>query len=331
MLLIRGFNEKRYAREIEKGKIGFRDLLSTLLYPENNGYKFSDYYEQSLIETALLTSKFRLDLVNTSPKIAEQLNLIHNPFIPHFYLSYFHILNKNSEKWLDENFDDNSYFIYAIPKLQKLDNMDEMLIGHNMIGSSMLYLPKDGIARTSKLLLQKAGIVYLMQNELDACKPYGSCNMEICMDLSDMISAICMEALARRCDEKYNDSENEFRMIYKTPTPYVPKTGFFEPIENRGLSIYVDGIKYNGQFIDKKIELDGQKYINHSLFLQTNNPIVNEPLKTLKQIIDEGKKFKILPHFKLISIKNVFSEYNYIGNKEQCRQFIANRLKTISI
>ena len=120
-------------------------------------------------------------------------------------------------------------------------------------------------------------------------------------------------------------------MIYKTPTPYVPKTGFFEPIENRGLSICVDGIKYNGLFIDKKIELDGQKYISHSLFLQTNNPIVNEPLKTLKQIIDEGKKFKILPHFKLISIQNVFSEYNYIGNKEQCRQFIANRLKTISI
>jgi len=65
MLLIRGFNEEQYAKEIKTGKIGFRDLFTTLLYPENNGYRFSDYYEKAIIEAAVEASPFELDLKNT--------------------------------------------------------------------------------------------------------------------------------------------------------------------------------------------------------------------------------------------------------------------------
>ena len=245
MLLIRGLSQERFARDIKKGKLGFRDMLSTLLYPENNGYKLSDYYEEFLVETAAMLRPFELDCEDVTVEIERQLNLIFNPFIPHFYLSYFHILNQHSEDWLDRNFGNDSHFIYAVPKLQKLDdvNMDEMLYGRNMIGSRMVYLPKGGIARTAQMTIQKVGMVYLMQNELDACKRKGTeITTDILMALSNMIVAICCEAFARRCDDKFDETENEFRIIYKTPTPFLTEEEAFVAERERPFSALVDGI-----------------------------------------------------------------------------------------
>lgn len=326
MLLIRGYNEEQYAREIETGKIGFRDLLNTLLYPENNGYRFSDYYEKEIIEAAIEANPFELDLENTPHDIAQQLNLIFNPFIPHFYLSYFHIVNEKSEEWLNNSFGENAHFIYAVPKLQKLDGMDEMLYDQNLIGSQMIYLPEDGVARTAKRLIQKAGIVALMQNELDACKPYRSANMDVCMAMNNVITSVCCEAFARRCAGEFDDRENEFRLIYKTPTPYVPETGFFEPIEKRPLSINVDGFQYSGTVVNRMVETPWGCHKIHNLILETNSPMVAKPITTIRQVIETGREFRVLPHFKPISIRHAFSSYGYIGGKEKCRQFIVREL-----
>lgn len=326
MLLIRGFNEEKYAKEIKTGKIGFRDLLTTLLYPENNGYRFSDYYEKAIIEAAVEASTFELDLKNTPANIADMLGLIFNPFMPHFYLSYFHILNENSETWLNENFDDNAHFIFAIPKLQEVEGIDAMVHGPNLIGSQMIYLPESGKARTSTMLVKKAGVVALMQNELDACKPYGSANFDVSMALNGVITSVCCEAFARRCSGRFDDSENEFRLIYKTPTPYIPQTGFFEPVEKRPFSVMVDGILYDGTFVNRGIDTPWGYRKSHNMILETKNPMIAAPITTIKQVMEESRNLRILPYFKPISIKHAFSSYGYIGNKEQCRQFISERI-----
>ena len=330
MILIRGFNQEGFARDIEKGRIGFHDLLTTLLYPENNGYKLSDYYEESLIEAASMISPFELDCEDASDEIKRQLNLLFNPFIPHFYLSYFHILNHHSENWLDQNFSDDSHFIYAIPKLQKLDNVnvDEMLYGRNMIGSRMVYLPKEGIARTNEMAIQKAGMVYLMQNELDACHRKGTkVTLDLAEALSNMIIAVCCEAFARRCDDRFDESENEFRIIYKTPTPYSTDEGIFDADKKRPFSALVDGIPYEGTFFHKSLPLLNGYHQTHNLLLETHSPMVAEPITTIKHVIDSKRNFKLLPHFLSVNIMHSFSQYGYIGNKEKCREFIEDKLK----
>ena len=330
MILIRGFNQERFARDIERGTLGFRDLLTTLLYPENNGYKLSDYYEKSLIEVAATLHPFELDCGDVTAEIETQLNLLFNPFIPYFYLSYFHMLNQHSEEWLDRNFDNDSHFIYVVPKLQKLDdvNMDEMLYGRNMIGSRMVYLPNDGIARTAQMTIQKAGMVYLMQNELDACKRKGTkVTMDIAVALNDMINAVCCEAFARRCDDKFDESENEFRIIYKTPTPFSTEEESFVAEKERPFSALVDGILYDGTFFHKTLAMPCGYQRTHNLLLKTQSPMVTEPITTIKRVFDNKRKFKLLPHFLPVNVKHSFSQYGYIGNKEECRKFIELKLK----
>ena len=49
MILIRGIKGERYARDIERGVVGCRDVLSTLFSPFKTGYSFSDYLEKNLI------------------------------------------------------------------------------------------------------------------------------------------------------------------------------------------------------------------------------------------------------------------------------------------
>ena len=159
MILIRGFDKEQYAREIHTGKIGFRDMLTTLMYHERNGYKLSDYYETDLIRTIKKFDIRNLDGYASSQIQKEHLSLIFDFFVPYFYLSYFHILNTHSESWLDQNFDDNSYFIFAIPRLQTLDQVDATMWGKNMMGSSMIYLPPESKDIKAEFLVRKAGVM----------------------------------------------------------------------------------------------------------------------------------------------------------------------------
>ena len=113
MILIRGFDKEQYAREIRTGKIGFKDMLTTLMYHERNGYKLSDYYETELIRTIKKFDIRNFDGYASSQIQKEHLSLIFDFFVPYFYLSYFHILNTHSESWLDQTYDDNSYFMVS--------------------------------------------------------------------------------------------------------------------------------------------------------------------------------------------------------------------------
>ena len=95
MILIRGIKGESYARRIEKGIVDCRDVLSALLQPPVTGYEYSDYYEKNLVKALTYFTN-------------EDVKSIHNPrflhsilldyYIPHIYLTYFHILNERSDK-----------------------------------------------------------------------------------------------------------------------------------------------------------------------------------------------------------------------------------------
>ena len=114
MILIRGIKNEAYARKIQRGIVDCRDILSALLKPPITGYAFSDYYEKNLVKALLQV--FPVDDFHTPQVLYSILN---DYFIPHIYLTYFHILNENSLEWLN-NFDDEYYFIALNVKIDKI-------------------------------------------------------------------------------------------------------------------------------------------------------------------------------------------------------------------
>ena len=119
MILIRGIKGESYARKIRKGIVGCRDILSALLYPPQTGYAYSDYYEKNFVKALSFFTQYN----------KRNLDILHNPdflysllidyYIPHIYLTYFHILNEHSLEWLDK-FDDDYHFISVDIKIDKL-------------------------------------------------------------------------------------------------------------------------------------------------------------------------------------------------------------------
>ena len=99
MILIRGIKGEAYARKIEEGIVDCRDVLSALLYPPQTGYEYSDYYEKNLVRAlAYLTGRQYPDLHDSE----FLYSILIDYYIPHIYVTYFHILNSRSLEWLDK-------------------------------------------------------------------------------------------------------------------------------------------------------------------------------------------------------------------------------------
>lgn len=326
MILIRGFDQEQYARQIKKGIIGFRDMLTTLMYHEQNGYKLSDYYETDLIRMIRNYDIRNLDRYATTPKIREHLTLIFDFFVPYFYLSYFHILNERSEEWLEKNFDDNAHFIFACPRLQTLKPLDDTMWGAHMMGSSMIYLPRETKDIKAEFLTRKAGVLNFVKEEINASEKYGGISGKPFEYMMSALVTICIEAFSRRCSGDYDESENEFRIIYKVPTPYRAEIDCFRAEQEREFSVSIDGIPYSGRIVQGLLDLPCGNRRTSDMFLSTSSPLVATPHTTLKEANDAGRNVVINPHFLPVDIRRSFNDYGYIGNKEQCRQFIAEKL-----
>ena len=93
MILIRGIKGETYARKIEQGIVDCRDILSALLQPPVTGYEYSDYYEKNLVKALAFFAN--QDAVSFhDPQFLYSILIDH--FIPHIYLTYFHIVNEYS-------------------------------------------------------------------------------------------------------------------------------------------------------------------------------------------------------------------------------------------
>ncbi len=98
MILIRGIKEEKYARKIENGFVDCRDILSSILQPPITGYEYSDYYEKNLVKALTYFSSVDTDDLRNPDFL---YSLLIDYYIPHIYLTYFHILNEKSLDWLD--------------------------------------------------------------------------------------------------------------------------------------------------------------------------------------------------------------------------------------
>ena len=290
MILIRGIKGEHYARKIEKGIVDCRDLLSALLQPPVTGYAYSDYYEKNIVKAlTFLANKNTKDFQN--PQFLYSILTDH--YIPHIYLTYFHVLNENSIEWLD-NFEDDYHFIALDVKI---DKNTQTAIGSEYFGGQMLYvdsirqLRQDGFCNFYAACM--CSIENLFTNKKDMLTPL------------QIYNTLAFALLCREQDERFTDIENEFRIIaFDCP---LNQGGFLTQQPRETTILGKSGIEYKGVLEAGKNPI-----------FETNLRLLNKPYKLLHELLnDEGGSITLSSHFKSINVREISDNYKYVGNKQK--------------
>lgn len=300
MILIRGIKGESYARKIEKGIVDCRDVLSALLQPPVTGYEYSDYYEKNLAKALTYFTNVSIENFH-NPRFL--YSILIDYYIPHIYLTYFHVLNESSLEWL-EKFDDNYQFIAVNAKL---DRLTKTVIGNEFFGAKMSYV--DSICQISQDGLK---------NFYVACM----CSLEnLFTDKREMTiplqiyNTLAFALLCREQDGKFTDIENEFRIIaYDCPRI---QNGEMQQKPREVTISGKNGIKYRG-------------ILNAGLdcVLKSNLCVLNNPNRSLEDIlIEEEGKITLDSKFKSISISDISDDYKYLGGKMDCAKYIKRMIK----
>lgn len=301
MILIRGIKGEAYAREIEKGIVGCRDVLSALLEPPVTGYEFSDYYEKNLVKALCHFSKTdSIDLHD--PDFLHSLLIDY--FVPYIYLTYFHILNENSIKWLD-NFDDDYHFIAMNVKL---DRITKTAIGEEFFGARMAYVDSIcDVDQDGDLSARSACLCAIEQCFSD----------KLAMNFPlQVYNTLCFPLLYREQDEKFTDIENEFRFI-AFDCPKINGNKLTQPPKQIVLNGN-SGCTYRGVLqAGENVHLSGSFHV------------FRNPTQPLNEILaQENGMITLNSQFKSIDIRTISDDYKYIGSKQDCYAYIEKMLTT---
>lgn len=316
MILLRGIKGKNFAQKIDAGIVGFRDLLSTLLYTNKTGYKYSDYYEKYFINTHMQLMMPALNYFEFEEEIRDKFMLIFNNTIPYIYITYFHVLNdKSISNWLSK-FEDDMEFIFIEPKLDSICNN---MTDENLFGRKMEYIKNINDVNTTDFIMRSAGILQFINTDIK-----NSVTDELAMSYSGIIFNLMLRLFTREVDTKYSDIENEFRIIYKIPTVINPKNYELEPQEKRIFNVKInESLQYYGSTNITKDEV-GCKYCD--MPLTAKNPVLRSYRTSFVNEVRKGSSFNIESDFKDINITNAVYNYGYIGDKDNCQKFILQKL-----
>ena len=300
MILIRGIRGEAYARRIEKGIVDCRDILSTLLEPPVTGYAFSDYYEKNLVKAL----SFLSPLKTTDLHDPEFLySLLIDFYVPHIYLTYFHILNERSLDWL-ENFDDDYHFIALNVQL---DRITGTAIGNEYFGSKIQYV--NSISELSQSGLHPFRVACMCSlDHLFADKREMSASVAI-------YNTLAFALLCREQEGKFTDIENEFRIIAYDCPKIIQRS--MQQIPRETTITGASGLKYRGVL----------NAGTDSLF-QSNRFPLRDPTIFLRDILNaENGMVTLESKFKPISVDAISKDYRYLGDKKQCAKYIKKMLK----
>ena len=300
MILLRGIRGEPYARKIEKGVVDCRDILSALLHPPVTGYEYSDYYEKNLVKAITYFLGKDAESIH-DPDVL--FSILIDFYIPHIYLTYFHVLSSRSMEWLSK-FDDDYLFIALNVKL---DRITKTVIGKDFFGSKMSYvdsineLPQNGTKG-----YQIACLVSLedkFENKIDMTIPL------------QIYNTLSFPLFCREQDEHYTDIENEFRILaYDCPII----KGDQSRQKNRDIIIFGGtGTNYEGKLV-----------AGENVSLKSDLRVLSNPNKSLREILEyENGNIVIDSKFKSIDIRDISEDYRYLGGKKECAEYINRMLK----
>lgn len=305
MILIRGIKGKQYAEKIKNGKVSCRDLLSTITETPYTGYKCSDYYEKYVVQTVCQNNFLR----KRNTKAEYKVQMILDDYVPYMYMTYFHILNEHSDKWVIENYkeDDDIHFIYYIPKL---DAETGTLIGDDTYFG------------------RKIEYVNALSNDVDKQNEYVHLGLITLIDGATPDSTGLSSGLVKQYNrmmyplfhrvekEKYDSSENEFRIIYVKLPKLFNRKWINEPL--REIKLHIDGLSYS-----ENIRTLGGDV--RDMFLHTNCPLMVQQNTTLYEVAENNKEIVVDSEFVDIDVSSMASEYGYIGGIKECLKFIEEK------
>lgn len=301
MILIRGIKGDSFARRIERGVVDCRDVLSAVLEPPVTGYEYSDYYEKNFVKALMFFKNMESDSLHLHDPMF-LYSLLIDYYIPHIYLTYFHILNERSEEWLDK-FDDDYSFIAINPRIDKITNA---VIGDGFFGSKMTYV--DSIRNCSQDQFYNFYAACLCSiGHMFSDKLYSNEALQI-------YNTLCFPLLHREQNEKFTDIENEFRIvafncprISGTIRSQLPREAIIK--SNRGYEYH--GTLLAGQNTD----------------FECNLKILQNRTKPLIEVLmEENGMIKLDSKFKAINMRSIAKDCMYIGNKSDCSRFITKTL-----
>src|SRR5574344_184411 len=292
MILLRAIKGDTYAKKINNGLISCRDLLSTLLNDINTGYEFSNYYEKYAEDAFRYHMSLPLNKDLFTTQILNKLTLIFNQTIPYMYLTYFHILNKNSiENWLNIT-DDNMSYIYIEPKL---DNFISNMSGPNFVGKEVEYVNCLSTVDQTKFTIKMAGILQFIDRDIKNVK-----NEEMALTYTAFIRNICLPLFHRVVDNNFSSKENEFRIISKIPTLIDQHSYELIPQKKRIFKInFNNGEIYNGE-VNITNPDNNLKYCD--MLLTACNPLMTKQKTSLIDEVLSGHDFNIMSQFSDINI-----------------------------
>lgn len=317
MILLRAIKGDDYARKIEDGIITFRDVLSSITNNIETGYKFSNYneeYFQDAFKEQLIPPT---NIKEFNEELQAKLLLTFNKTIPYMYLTYFHILNKNSiEDWLNNTSDGMSY-IYIEPKIDIVSNN---LIGENFVGKELSYTTDINTINKRAYMIKMAGILQFINRDIIKVK-----DVKLVQAYTGFIRNLCFPLFHRVEDTKFNSKEKEYRLLYKLPTPINQLTREIYPVEERTFILLMDD-KY--EYIGKTVITNCKGDIMRcDMELTATNPLMTLRRTYLCDELKKGRNFSIISEFRDVDIRSSTKRYGYIGNKEKCIDFIKGKLK----
>lgn len=311
MILLRGIKGHEYAIKMQDGIVGCRDLFTTLVGSENSGYAFTDYYEKYFAEMFYYMKNIAGN-IDDANKIAQ---LALDEFVPYIYMTYFHIMNEDSEKWVEDNFEDDCEFIYYIPKL---DGLTGQLIERDFFGDKIKYVKNINEFNVP----QNSFINYGIMNKIDRSSLQAA---KITSVVACVYNMLLYPLFFRVVDEKYNETENEFR-IFTIKNCKVTINGEIVYDNPRTFQLMIDDEPYEGKVITigAKNNIINQK----DMKLTPRNKKIVPVTDSLAESVVHKRNISYISDFMEICVRGTSSGFGYIGGKEECIDFIKKNRKS---
>lgn len=312
MLLIRGIYSEEYARQIEQGIVSCRDIPSILLDGiGETGYLNSNYHEW-LFRQSLFGIQGRIPGLRSFPSIWQRLiRVALDPLLTGSYLTYFHIFDPEiTEKWLDECWGDDAYFIFYEPyfELEKY----ECICGNCYCGTPITYVNTPEEISPRKTMINNPALLALLKDDIDQC-----IDRELTAKYVYDCFLLLTPLFSRIREKKFDDRENEFRIYVRDPRKLTNNGVQFR--ERHELQLKCNNKTYQLRDLEKMLETPTV------LYDELGNP------KDFFELAWTTNKPAITSRFKSLSITDTARNYGYIGNKEDCRKFIKDFSKSMHI
>ena len=305
MLLIRGLSSKEYALPADDGLIGCRDLATAVLGEVGpTGYVFSGYYER-LFCSNLYGIQGHIENLKLLPQNWNMLfRLTLDPMVADSYLTFFHVVEPEvTDRWLRENYKEDSHFIFYEPQIDL--PAYPCVYGDGFCGSSLIYLDTPEELNARETGINNIGLLALIDEEFDD---------QVEQEIIGSYLWNSMTAFAplfnRIRDEKFDERENEFRLIARGKR-------HFDRDEIRLENLPDIVLKCDDEFF-------------RAVYLSTGELVLLDSCDQQQSIEEVAWKYRspiLVESFKQIDVRDTALRCGYIGDRNTCRKFVRDELR----